>query len=76
VQWQHIGANGAHECVSEPRKTLIKMHKQGVNSFEYETLFFLNLAAPPGVRDDDTCCVCIWSSDGARLATMQHLRFI
>jgi hypothetical protein len=72
VRWQRMGANGARESVSEPRKILIKMFKQGIYSSECETPFSLNLSAPPGVRDDDTCCICVRSSDRAGLAAMQQ----
>jgi hypothetical protein len=67
-----MSANGVRECLSEPRKILIKMLEQSVNSSEYKTPFSLNLSAPPGVRDDDTCCVCVRSSDWAGLAAMQQ----
>jgi hypothetical protein len=72
MRWQRMSANSARECHSEPRKILIKMVEQSFNSSECKTPFSLNLSAPPGVRDDDTCCVCVRSSDRARLAAMQH----
>jgi hypothetical protein len=73
VRWQRISANSARECLSEPRKILIKMLKQSVNSSECGTPFSLNLSAPPGVCDDDTCCICVQSLGRAGLAAMQHL---
>ena len=72
MRWQRMSANSAREYHSEPWKILIKMLEQSVNSSECKTPFSLNLFAPPGVRDDDTCCVCVRSSDRAGLAAMQH----
>jgi hypothetical protein len=74
MRWQRMSASSVREYHSEPRKILIKMLEQSVNSSECKTPFSLNLFTPPSVRDDDTYCVCVRSSDWAGLAAMQHNR--